>query len=61
MNMNIYDRTWAQLNPSSNRPISRQPLGYISKQNWMVRMPKAAWLYLTTKYSLKISWHQAAR
>ncbi len=63
------DKTWAQVNRKTpvlgNKPntarISRMPLAYLNKQNYVIRTLKAMKLYFTTFYSWKNSWHQAAR
>lgn len=59
--MNKNDRTWAQLNAQQNKPLSLAPVGYVNKQNGLVRFVKAMILCATTKYSWATSWHQAAR
>lgn len=64
--MNRNDKTWAQLNRqpkhlANQRKLVKQPIGYINKQNYVLRALKTLRLYCTTYYSLKISWYMAAR
>lgn len=61
--MNENDRTWADLHPASaaKRPICIKPLGVIKPRNRLVRAAKALRLFVTTRYSLSLSWEQAAR
>lgn len=65
--MNSNDRTWADLHPASaakrpsNQCIYIKPLGVIKQQNRLVRAAKALRLFVTTRYSLALSWEQAAR
>lgn len=58
--MHKYDRTWAQIN-TGYKPVSLNPIGYINKQNLALRLIRAAGLWLSTNYSWKLSWHQAAK
>lgn len=63
------DKTWAQVNRKTpvlgNKPnaarISRAPIAFINKQNYVLRTCKAVRLYFTTYYSWKSSWYMAAR
>ncbi|MDT7849943.1 hypothetical protein Q9292_10000 [Methylophilus sp. VKM B-3414] len=44
-----------------NKPLTPQPIGLISKQNWLRRVPRFLWLLATTNYKVRVAWHQAAR
>ena len=59
--MNKNDKGWAQLNHPRRVPIGLKPVGYLNKQNKLVRLTKAVILFATTHYSWSLSWHQAAR
>lgn len=64
--MNRNDKTWAQLNrqpqnKANQRKLVMQPIGYVNKQNYVLRLLKALRLYATTYYSWNNSWHAAAR
>ena len=59
--MNKNDKGWAQLNNPRRVPIGLKPVGYLNKQNQLLRFAKAVVLWLTTNYSWTNSWHVAAR
>lgn len=59
-----HDKGWAELNNQRGPRmivISPKPIGYINKQNRIVRFAKAVALCATTNYSWSVSWHQAAK
>lgn len=43
------------------RDLAPQPIGLLNRQRNVLRLFKACRLYCTTRYSWKLSWHQAAR
>lgn len=69
--LKVNDKSVADLNPAllqqqpkqrlSKHSLAPKPIGYMAKQNPLVRFAKALVLCATTNYSWSISWHQAAR
>ncbi len=62
--MRKFDKGWAQLNTKNGNGtttyFSPQPIGYVNKQKYLVRLLKATKLYFSTYYSWQTSWHMAA-
>lgn len=65
-----HDKSVADLNPvllqqqpkqRVSQHLAPKPIGYVAKQNTLMRFAKALVLCATTNYSWTISWHQAAR
>jgi hypothetical protein len=56
-----YRKGQSMKNTPPQSPLTRQPIGYINRQNPIKRIFKAVWLRSTTNYNWKLCWHMAAK